>query len=205
MLFTPRSISTEVIKLCNRVVPQGLPVYVPVRPQDFSIERECFQNVEQMIKLNHGQMIYGWQIWERLHLFLEAEFHAIWLSPNGEFIDITPKDIPTKQILFLRDPSKIYEGTQTDNIRFPLTNDPLLTEYFRLWKLHFDAMNRGSLREHHGEVTLRGDDVTNYERMQEIEIIFAKKYTKRNDPCSCGSGLKIKKCTCGFGRLLGIQ
>ena len=33
-----------------------------------------------------GNIEYGWMIWESPNLFIEAEFHAVWIDNKGEYI-----------------------------------------------------------------------------------------------------------------------
>lgn len=76
---------------------------------------------------------------------MEAVFHTIWHTEDGSFIDISPKDITTDQILFLPDPRHKYEGRQVDNIRQSLTHDKLIHELCRLQHKLFLATNEGDL------------------------------------------------------------
>ena len=72
------------------------------------------------VEKNGGGFQYGWQIWEWPDVMIEAEFHAVWNSPQGILIDITPKQIDTHKILFLPDANRTYEGKQVNNFRQPL-------------------------------------------------------------------------------------
>lgn len=66
---------------------------------------------------------------------IEAEFHANWISPGGEEMDITPKPNGISRILFLPDSARTYDYRRDhyriDNIRRPLADDPLVTEYIK--------------------------------------------------------------------------
>ena len=72
---------------------------------------------------------------------MEAEFHAVWNSPRGELIDVTPKRLPVRYILFLRDSKRKFEGRRVLNIRHPLANDALLIEYLSLFEAHHEAIS----------------------------------------------------------------
>lgn len=116
-----------------------------VIPSKESLPRECFPNVERYIKTNGGNILYGWQIWEWPKVLVEAEFHAIWVSPLGAYIDITPKDNHENKIFFLPSIKKSYQGRQIDNIRKHLTNDPIIHEFIKISKRIFMESNKGDL------------------------------------------------------------
>jgi hypothetical protein len=204
VLDTPKTLTQDIHELCKTVSPATLPSYVPVVPEPYAVQNECYGNVAEKIRRDGGNLRYGWQIWERRHLFIEAEFHAVWLSRDGAMLDITPKDIPTKRILFLPDPTRRFEGKRVANIRRTLIDDPLLHDYLRLFTDHQQAVSALGGEGYFGPVTIKGTDYDRFERVQELEVQLARKYTKRNDPCGCGSGKKIKHCGCGYGKLLGL-
>jgi len=204
VLDTPRSLTHDIHELCKSVSPTTLPSYVQVLPEDFAVQNECYGNVAEKIRRDGGSLRYGWQIWEKKRLFVEAEFHAVWVSPQGEMIDVTQKDIPTKNILFLPDPSRRFEGRRIDNIRRTLVDDPLLSEYLRLFTEHQHSIDALGGKQYFGPVTIEGANLERFRKVQALELQLARKYTTRNDPCECLSGKKIKHCGCGFGRFLGI-
>lgn len=90
----------------------------------------CWENVNTAVRLWGGHLVHGWAIWERPMLFLTAEFHAVWSSPDGEVIDVTPKADHEKRILFSADP------------RYPATFNFLQrpsNRRFRLYRAEPDA------------------------------------------------------------------
>ena len=69
---------SNIIDLCERLVPDGKPLYLNIEANSGTIKNECYKNVERMIKNNGGSIQYGWQIWETIpDLMAEAEFHAV--------------------------------------------------------------------------------------------------------------------------------
>ena len=53
-----------------------------------------------------GNTGFGWTIWEwRARVFLNAEFHAVWVLPDNELIDITSKPEGEARITFVSDES----------------------------------------------------------------------------------------------------
>lgn len=63
--------------------------FVEVRPARGAELGMCQRNVTEHIKRHGGALVHVWAIWANL-LFLMAEFHALWRSPAGNLIDVTP-------------------------------------------------------------------------------------------------------------------
>ncbi|MDD2758321.1 MAG: hypothetical protein PHD72_03035 [Patescibacteria group bacterium] len=193
-------------KLIRIIDPSLKPIYVPVESEPFAIMNNCFPNVQEKIKRQGGAQILGWQIWQSDFL-IEAEFHAIWESPNGDLIDITPKflpikdglEIPISQILFLRDPKRIYDGTQVDNIRLNITRNPLIDDYIALLQAKFMILNKGK-RAHKYKIhpnslsTKERDKLTMIQFFQQALTAMVKNNMDENWPCLCRSGEEYKNC-----------
>jgi hypothetical protein len=103
---TPQTISKQVNRLISKLNLKAPPVYVKVQPEPWAIVNECFPNVERKVLSNGGKMLCGWQIWEWPNVMIEAEFHAIWQNPKGDWVDITPKQDEEQTILFAHTPKK---------------------------------------------------------------------------------------------------
>lgn len=87
---------------------QSEPFFVDIIPEADAEYGDCFPNVERKVQREGGSAVYGWQFAEYAYM-IEAEFHAIWQSPEGKIIDITPSADPeAKQILFVIDSNKKY-------------------------------------------------------------------------------------------------
>lgn len=174
---TPPSITIEISALCNSLVSGGIPQYVNISPAHSAIKFDCFVNVENQCKEFGGRNIIGWRIWEWPRIMLEAEFHAVWEDPNGELVDITPVDKQFNSILFLRDTSKIYEGFAINNIRSPLTDDPLIDEFISICNEIFYVFNKGERKFQHGLIPIPAEEI---EHLQEnklnYQILIMKKY-----------------------------
>ena len=194
--MTPQTINKNILKLVELVNKKSKPFFVPTVPENNAITKACFPTVEEKIKRDGGQMVFGWQLWET-NFLAEAEFHAIWESQDGKLLDITPKDIPVKKILFLPDSKAKYHGKQVDNIRLNITNNPLVDDFIELAKLKFRIMNRGELANQIGEVKLTGKDAQAFQAVLEIKdgvyAMILNKCTK-NSVCFCGRDLKYKHC-----------
>jgi len=184
---TPSEITPQIQDLCQSIC-ESTPVFVPVYPTTESIRNECFSNVDVYISKNGGQRILGWTIWQKANILIEAEAHAVWESPGGDMIDITPHENEEISILFLPDNKMIDTGECIPNIRKALSASPLVAEFIEL----YNERDRITV-ETVGKVYELSFEM--YTRMREIDDIFNRK-VGRNDPCPCQSGLKYKKC-CG--------
>ena len=102
----PLEISAKISEFCS-TISSSKPLYIPVIPEDYSVAGNCYYNVMKKVSYDGGSMQYGWAIWEWPDVMLEGEFHAVWISPQGNLIDITP-NIENK-ILLLPDNSISYD------------------------------------------------------------------------------------------------
>lgn len=144
----------EVRALCERLVPGAIPVILEVERPPWANVRDCTANVERALDHHGGSIRYGWQLWETIpDVMLEAEFHAVWVDPSGALRDITPKDLPFEQSVFLPDPELVYEGRQIDNVRVPLRDDQLVRDFIAAAEAYYEATNRGELADKHGDIT----------------------------------------------------
>lgn len=102
MLTTPETIDDVVRRFCADVVPGAEPVFVPVRPfKAVYGAGYCTHIVPPYVEEHGGEAVTGWTIWYQPEFLIEAEFHMNWRSPDGELIDLTPKEDGEKQILFV--------------------------------------------------------------------------------------------------------
>ena len=132
---TPIEISDAIIKFCSEIDPTQTPVFINPKPDPKASPSECFSNVRDQIKTHGGSMQLGWIIWETPDIMLEGMFHAIWSSPEGELVDVTPQMDGEPQILFLPDSAATIQNEEGDIVgmrRIPLVDDPLVHEFIRL-------------------------------------------------------------------------
>jgi hypothetical protein len=155
----PEKVTSPVKRLCNRIAPNKQPHYVKLLVEPGAIINDCFTNIESKIQRDGGSVQYGWAIWYLPGTLMEAEFHAVWLSPEGEPIDITPQSIPCTKILFLPDHRRKYTGRQVDNIRIPLNKNPKVKEFIKLHEAKFKIMNEGELANKHGLITVSHEKI----------------------------------------------
>lgn len=140
---TPPQITRHIRQLVQRVVPGGVATYMVVEPEPDALEKECFPNVEAKIARDGGRMLCGWQLWEWPHVMVEAEFHAIWLSPDGQMVDVTPKLHHETKVLFVSDPRRRYTGATVDNVRLPVRDDQLIRHFIGVSEAITHVLSRG--------------------------------------------------------------
>lgn len=107
------------------------PVFVPLLPRDDSLPNDCFENVRRQIDEKGGEIIHGWRVFTLPSVFHEAEFHAVWKSPQGELLDVSlPPEEGTRRIVFFPDPTRSFQGEPLLNRHWPLIHIRALREYF---------------------------------------------------------------------------
>ena len=200
--FVP-SINATVSQLCRLIRPSNSPSYVQIKPDRTAKPQDCFVNVSKKIAAEGGRMQYGWAIWQCDRYYLEAEHHAVYEPTSGPpWVDVTPHLLPTiDRILFLPDDDAIFNPEQLrDNVRMPLLDDKRIKEFFNLSSERTAILNSVPGI---GAVTISVPQAQRLllidQRKQTLLTQLQRDYEKkvgRNDPCSCGSGKKFKKC-CG--------
>ena len=149
--------------------------YVANQPLDVSFN-DCFVYVKEHAQAHGGEMLIGWAIWERPKLFIEAEFHAVWKTNDGELIDLNPRPIPIPRVLFLPDTNRRYEGRQVDNIRKPLCRDANLIRFLSNQSQWFGLLNEGDLADYHGEIVMTPAMKKLQKEQLTIEMYLERKY-----------------------------
>lgn len=140
---TPVKITEQIIKFCKEIDKSQKPYWVSVKTDTESEIRECFPNVKTKVEKDGGKIQFGWAIVEWPKIMNEAQFHAIWVSPDNEHIDITPPTIGGAQrILFMPDSTREYDFI-SDSKRIcnkfqPLRDDPLVHRFIEITQLLFD-------------------------------------------------------------------
>lgn len=170
---------------CQTVAPGQEPDQIPSRPTVGASENDCFEIVRLQIERHGGEAVTGWALWEYPRVFVEAEFHQVWRSPDdGALVDLNPRPFPWAVISFLPDPSRRYEGVQVDNIRRPFVGDVDLLEYLSLLRRAFEITNEGDLARQHGLIELTGERAAEHDRIvvrtAELQATLYRRYFSGN-------------------------
>ena len=100
---TPAAITPTIGRFARELKDSAEPVYVPVINDAHGLYGYCSDGVLQKIRHDGGGIRFGWTIWEWPGVLYTAEFHAVWVSPDGALIDITPKPAKERRIVFVPD------------------------------------------------------------------------------------------------------
>ncbi|ENW78683.1 hypothetical protein F909_03645 [Acinetobacter sp. ANC 3929] len=199
--LTPCIEGEPVKALLKKMNSEIKPFYVRCQPNQLRVENECFPLVDQYVQEHGGERINGWSLWEQPNLFIEAEFHAIWKSQEGDYLDLNYRPNKTENILFLPQLDLIYEGFQRNNIRLPLTNNRNVHDFLKVKDYEYEFNNRGNRKLVHGEVHITDPlELREYENLMHALFILGLELNKlikpltNYDPCICGSGKKAKWC-----------
>lgn len=195
MITVPKGISDDIRRLLPKIDVSKEHRYVPCRPIPGAPQSECFPLVDARVGSEGGRRVLGWQIWQG-QLLVEAEFHAVWESPAGELLDITPKPMAFSEILFVPDPNAIYEGRQVNNIRINITENSLVDDFIAVHEAVFRIENKGE-RAFLRTLSLVGREAKACRILNEAKPVLewmAIHGHTRNSPCPCSSGMKYRVC-----------
>ncbi|GAA4307638.1 hypothetical protein [Nibribacter koreensis] len=117
--------------LLDKIGSEYEPEQVPIFVEPYSKPNNCFLNVEEKVKRDGGNVHYGWTI-HKSEILYEGERHAVWESPDGDLIDITPNESSSNQRMFVSDNNFIFDGQLVDNIRVNITDNPLVDDFILL-------------------------------------------------------------------------
>lgn len=191
----PRVLTPTVIGFCHEVVPGESPHYVPLGPYESKDPLECFDAVARWVSEHGGSRLLGWRIWECPQVYIEAELHAVWRAIDGDLLDVSYlyERRGRTRMLFVADPSRVWEGQPIDNVRRALDPDPVVRRFLECGRLKFDAL-RGKPK---GPVSFPVEEAEKFMLSPEeaeafSEIVWSRR--RRNDPCVCGSISKFKQC-----------
>lgn len=191
---TPDHIGPAVRRLIDKVAPGGRARYLRVRPEPGATVNECFSNVRAKCARGGGRMLCGWQLWEWPQVMVEAEFHAVWLSPRGEMVEITPKPHGEAAVLFVPDTRRRHEGELVDNVRLALHEDQLIEHFIRICGVIVQVAARSGRAARHGEVWVPHEQIAPLREVQDFLGRSIHAGVREHDPCPCGSGSRYRRC-----------
>jgi len=190
---TPLSISKEVSRAAQEVTNTSKPVFINIDPSDDAELEECFRNIKNHVNSYGGEIVYGWNIFVWPRVWVEFEAHSMLRKIDGSLRDITPRRDGEGIVLFLQDDSAEYKGLRRDNLRFSLSQSPLVKELMSAAsekaKIQFENQH-----PYIQEFVVNPKKLINaIETMNRIAVQLNWK-PERNDPCPCGSRRKYKSC-----------
>lgn len=178
MLIAANISASHARAFCASLVADTAPLITPCRPLLNKPYNDCFNVVSEQVTSHGGQQIIGWAIWELPGVFIEAEFHAVWQSPEGELLDVVPRVRPFTHISFLPDTSRTYKNRQVDNIRRQLVDDNDVKQFLFLSRRRFEILNAGQRALQH-EVLLPKAELRELERNDKLAMRLERRIHKR--------------------------
>ena len=197
----------EIRRSNGGILPDAVPIVVPVNPESYAEMNACFPSVKEKINRDGGDMLLGWTLRNESFL-MSAEFHAVWKSPRGELLDVTPKGIlnpcgenlsfPVDKILFVPAPHAKYEERQVANVNLNISGNPLVDDFIDCVHHVFDIMNRGSRATQYGTIEMSGAEGKEYTSVCLIQAGLTQMIhggcQSPSSPCFCGSGKHYGNC-----------
>ncbi len=96
----PKEITPSIRELAKEL-GTGEPVWVSVKPFAYAQPGRCYPNVAAYVEAFGGEAREGWLVWEDdCGRWLKAIHHAVWRSPDGRLLDITPHADGEQTIVF---------------------------------------------------------------------------------------------------------
>lgn len=87
----------------------GAPVIVQKLPESRYEPLHCWHNCAKHVQKYDGRIIFGWALFYDAGMY-QAQHHAIWCSPDGCLLDITPdSNNSVSEIIFLPDGRVPYD------------------------------------------------------------------------------------------------
>lgn len=183
-------------KLLTKLNVEFEPEIVPVLIEDYSQERQCYNNVEQKIKNDGGKIHYGWII-HQTNLLCEAEHHAVWENDNMELIDITPNQNGDNEILFVSANNYIYNGKDVDNVRVNATNNSVVDDFILVCETIGKLYAFGN-RINKTEIKIPDEAIirmiNEYLEIKEIYLYFINNKSNERSLCFCGGAKSYQNC-----------
>jgi hypothetical protein len=191
---TPARIDPCVRRLIETVTPGGHATYLEVHPEPGAAVNGCFSNVRAKCAREGGRMLCGWQLWEWPRVLLEAEFHAVWLSPQGDMVEITPKAHGETTVLFVPDERRGYDGQVVDNVRMALQEDRLIRHFIQVSEAIVQVKVRDGRATGQGYVWVPAEHIAPLRQVQRFLGRSIHSGLREHDPCLCGSGSRYRRC-----------
>lgn len=199
MTQAPKLESISLQKILTVINSTNKPVELKVEAEVGSEINDCVNIVDEKILQFGGLSVLGWQLWESPYL-IEAEFHAVWQTPDGELKDITPKEGNIARILFLADERIQYTGRQINSIRINKINSELVDDLIQLRNLLFEFENFGkrqNLYDKDFEQSLNEIELSTWRRMSVLKMDICNLLDKginEFSSCPCNKGKLFKNC-----------
>jgi len=201
IVTSPNEIDVFVEQILDRINAEFDPEVIPVRIEEFSKPGNCFCNVEEKIKRSGGKIHLGWVVL-KTDLFYEAEQHAVWENPEGDLVDLTPRNIPFQEVMFI---SQNFEFSgYLDIILINTSNDGLIDDFIQIHEV-CEKLYRMGNRVNDDEVQVPPyivPYINQYEQARTDFNAYIANGGRAGTPCICGAPKIYKNC---HGKLIAQQ
>lgn len=182
-------------RLLQLINAKGVPIAVPILPEPDAVLGSCFYNVQRKVNREGGKSCYGWAVRLTTNV-LEVEKHAIWLSPKGEYWDVTPITHVKTYTEFVVDDEFVYQGQLTDNIRLNISDNKAVDDLIKVNETIGIIWTYGSRL---GELNVSLPNVFApllTELIKRVDILsnYIDNDGSYDTPCFCGSDNCYKLC-----------
>ncbi|MET0963023.1 MAG: SEC-C domain-containing protein [Noviherbaspirillum sp.] len=190
---TPAAITRPILKLCKEVAGDAEARFIPVRTGSQPAALSAFDAVALKVEQEGGILQPGWAVWQFADALIEAEFIAVWRSPEGELVDVAARPGGEQTILFVEDARRGAGGADVDSERRALRRDPLIEDFITLGRKQFLLLHADPSRD-------AGDaaDAPALMRRMAVSQLIVKNMLEKgqsgDDPCLCNSGKRYKNC-----------
>lgn len=84
----------------------------------------CHLNVLIKCNMDEGNFCFGWMfVQDKSQNYVEAQFHCVWRSPEGNLVDITPRIFNMERIMFIPDYSRRIQLKKINGLPSIITFD----------------------------------------------------------------------------------
>jgi hypothetical protein len=182
-------------ELLDKIEAKYYPMNVVVQPDRDASLNNCFNNVAKKVKNEGGEIVYGWALLPQRHM-LEAEKHAIWKSPDEQYLDITPRPFPIPMLQFVIDDEFKYNGQLIGNVRLNVTDNKVVDDWIVLAEA-IDKLYSYTTRiddEQVGVPPVIAPVLKQMEKMVKYYDPFVSNDGTPESSCFCGKLLPYKDC-----------
>lgn len=182
-------------RLLEKLKAKYEPEYIPVKIEKYSKLHHCYYNVEHKVKVDGGDIFYGWIVHET-NLLCEAEHHAVWKDSDENLIDISPNQDNSLEILFIPDNDCKYRGLSIDSVRINITKNFMVDDFIYICEFIEKLYALGT--RINDEKVIVSEEVleliTQYQVVKMILLEFIEKKTNKSKFCICGANKSYREC-----------
>lgn len=194
-IISPTETDKFVEKLLAKIGSEYEPEQVPVIIEPYAKLHNCYPSVDEKVKRDGGKVHYGWTIYQS-DLLCEAERHAVWENEDGDLVDITPREIDLKQIMFVSDNDFVYTGQLVDNIRVNLTDNPIVDDFITVCE-NLEKLYTFGQRIDDEQLNMPppvAKLIYEYENLKGAYLTYIHSGGRPNSKCICGGLKNYKNC-----------